>query len=90
MYTIELPDEGTFGFLLPPSQVPHVGKETFAGLTAYAKALSKLYNSSSVQRGDDLLELNDAQKNVQLTEIVTIDDNEASSAAPVLVQVDAA
>jgi hypothetical protein len=59
VYTIELPDEGTFGFLLPPSQIAYVGKETFAGLTAYAKELMPKNHllslvSSSVQRGDDL------------------------------------
>jgi hypothetical protein len=40
-YTIELPDEGTFGFLLPASRIPSVGKETFAGLVAYSKELAK-------------------------------------------------
>ena len=38
-YTIELPDTGRHGFLLPASRIESVGKEAFAGIEAMVKEL---------------------------------------------------
>lgn len=40
-YTVELPDEGIFGFLLPSRLIPKTCQETFAGLKAFARGLAK-------------------------------------------------
>jgi hypothetical protein len=39
VYTIELRDQGRYGFLLPESQITESGVETFAGLAAAAKEI---------------------------------------------------
>jgi len=36
-YTVELRDQGQYGFLLPPNQILPSGKETFAGIVALAQ-----------------------------------------------------
>ena len=36
VYTIELRDEGQFGFLLPPAQIEPTVIETWAGMKAFA------------------------------------------------------
>ncbi|PNF25142.1 Carboxypeptidase B [Cryptotermes secundus] len=38
-YTVELRDDGTYGFLLPASQIVATGKETFAAIKAVARAI---------------------------------------------------
>ena len=38
-YTIELPDTGRFGFLLPASRIEAVGKEAFVGIQAMVREL---------------------------------------------------
>lgn len=38
-YTIELRDTGTYGFVLPASQIQATGEETWAGLLAILKLL---------------------------------------------------
>jgi hypothetical protein len=38
-YTVELRDDGTYGFLLPASQIVATGKETFAAIKAIARAI---------------------------------------------------
>lgn len=42
-YTIELRDKGSYGFLLPPSQIMPTGKETFAAVKTIAKTIIKEY-----------------------------------------------
>ena len=46
-YTIELPDTGRFGFLLPASRIESVGKEAFVGIEAMVR---ELVRSSGVVR----------------------------------------
>ena len=38
-YTVELRDDGTYGFLLPASQIVPTGRETFAAIKAIARAI---------------------------------------------------
>lgn len=38
-FTIELPDTGNFGFLLPPREIVPVGQETVAGIAAMVEAI---------------------------------------------------
>jgi hypothetical protein len=38
-YTVELRDDGTYGFLLPASQIVATGKETFAAIKAITRAV---------------------------------------------------
>lgn len=38
-YTVELPDRGRYGFLLPASMVVPTGKETFAAVKELAQAI---------------------------------------------------
>lgn len=38
-YTIELPDSGRYGFLLPPSEILPVGQETVLGISAMIESL---------------------------------------------------
>ncbi|PAA94784.1 hypothetical protein BOX15_Mlig026911g1 [Macrostomum lignano] len=38
-YTLELPDTGRYGFVLPPAQIVSVGRETLAGLAAFLRAV---------------------------------------------------
>ena len=38
-YTIELPDTGRFGFLLPASRIEAVGREAFSGIQAMVREL---------------------------------------------------
>ncbi|KAJ8893921.1 hypothetical protein PR048_006522 [Dryococelus australis] len=38
-YTIELPDKGHHGFMLPASRIIPTGKETFAAIKTIAKAI---------------------------------------------------
>ncbi|KAJ9586558.1 hypothetical protein L9F63_028399, partial [Diploptera punctata] len=38
-YTVELRDDGTYGFLLPASEIVPTGRETFAAIKAIAKAI---------------------------------------------------
>ena len=38
-YTIELPDTGRHGFVLPANRIESVGKEAFAGLEAMVQEL---------------------------------------------------
>ncbi|GAB1598223.1 carboxypeptidase B-like [Argonauta hians] len=40
-YTVELRDEGRYGFLLPRKLIPKTCEETFVGLKAFAQGLSK-------------------------------------------------
>lgn len=40
-YTIELPDNGRYGFLLPPSEILPVGQETVIGLSAMIRSFFK-------------------------------------------------
>lgn len=35
VYTLELRDEGDYGFLLPPEQILPTGEETWAGIKAF-------------------------------------------------------
>jgi hypothetical protein len=38
-YTVELPDTGSYGFLLPSSRIEKVGRETHAGFIAMLQQL---------------------------------------------------
>lgn len=38
-FSVELRDEGRYGFLLPPEQIIPTGEETFEGLKALVKAM---------------------------------------------------
>ena len=38
-YTVELPDTGNYGFLLPASRIEGVGRETHAGVVAMLQKL---------------------------------------------------
>ena len=38
-YTVELPDTGRHGFLLPANKIESVGREAFAGLEAMVREL---------------------------------------------------
>ena len=38
-YTVELPDTGSYGFLLPSNRIESVGKETHAGFLAMFRKL---------------------------------------------------
>ena len=38
-YTVELPDTGSYGFLLPSSRIEKVGRETTAGFIAMFRKL---------------------------------------------------
>lgn len=40
-YTVELPDDGLYGFLLPSRLIPKTSEETFVGLKAFTKGLAK-------------------------------------------------
>lgn len=39
VYTMELPDKGQYGFLLPPNKIIQVGEETWIGIKTLAKAI---------------------------------------------------
>ncbi len=41
VYTIELRDEGQYGFLLPPDQILPTVEETWAGLKAFLLHITK-------------------------------------------------
>ncbi|CAB3376148.1 Hypothetical predicted protein [Cloeon dipterum] len=45
-YTVELPDKGDSGFLLPASEITPTGKETFAGIKAMTQAYVEQYHPS--------------------------------------------
>lgn len=47
VYTIELPDKGWRGFILPSSEIVPVGIETQAGIRAMIDKMSQLQNNSS-------------------------------------------
>lgn len=41
-YTIELPDKGVYGFLLPAEKIVPTGKEIFTGIRSVAKSILKI------------------------------------------------
>jgi len=41
-YTIELPDKGMYGFLLPAEKIVPTGKEIFTGIKSIAKSILKI------------------------------------------------
>ncbi|XP_050426299.1 carboxypeptidase B-like isoform X2 [Adelges cooleyi] len=43
-YTIELPDTGLYGFLLPAEKIVPTGKEIFTGIKSIAKSIIKINN----------------------------------------------
>ncbi|CAG0918943.1 unnamed protein product [Notodromas monacha] len=90
-YTIELPDQGTHGFLLPPSEIPNVGKETFAGIVAYAAELAKTLNLSQKQRGGEdetSKDKKDAVNSVLPAEVIKIGVEVASTTLASVAQVE--
>ncbi|XP_068082032.1 carboxypeptidase B-like [Anabrus simplex] len=44
-YTIELPDKGNYGFVLPANQIEPVGEETWAAIKAIAQQFSQMTHS---------------------------------------------
>ena len=44
VYTIELRDEGQFGFLLPPEQIADTVEETWIGMKAFANHILQAKN----------------------------------------------
>ena len=46
-FTVELPDRGYYGFLLPASSIKAVGEEVTAGLTAAVLEMARLEGHSS-------------------------------------------
>lgn len=47
-YTVELPDRGLNGFLLPANEIIPVGKETFAGIKALAREYVEVHMAKPV------------------------------------------
>lgn len=41
-YTIELPDKGVYGFLLPAEKIVPTGRELFTGIKSIAKSIVKI------------------------------------------------
>lgn len=46
VYTIELRDEGSYGFLLPPDQILETGEETWEGVKAMMAAIRNIEHVS--------------------------------------------
>jgi len=46
-YTIELPDKGIYGFLLPADKIVQTGREIFTGIKSIAKSIVKIYNTKN-------------------------------------------
>ena len=42
VFTLELPDKGVFGFLLPPNQIVPTGRSIFHGIRAMAAEISQM------------------------------------------------
>lgn len=42
-YTIELPDKGIYGFLLPAEKIAPTGKEILTGIRSIAKSIVKIH-----------------------------------------------
>ncbi|XP_059476844.1 carboxypeptidase A2-like [Neocloeon triangulifer] len=47
-YTVELPDKGLSGFLLPASEIISTGKETFAGIKAMARGYLEEHHPNAI------------------------------------------
>lgn len=41
-YTIELPDKGVYGFLLPADKIVSTGREIFTGIKSLVKSIMKI------------------------------------------------
>lgn len=52
-YTIELPDRGIYGFLLPADKIVPTGKELFTGVKSIVKSIVKI-NSAMTNKTNDI------------------------------------
>ena len=43
-FTVELPDTGSYGFILPPSQIKTVGEELWAATAVVSQNLGLFFN----------------------------------------------
>lgn len=46
-YTIELPDKGVYGFLLPAEKIIPTGREIFTGIRSVARSILKIHRTKS-------------------------------------------
>lgn len=52
-YTIELPDKGIYGFLLPADKIVPTGKELFTGVKSIVKSIVKI-NGAMTNKTNDI------------------------------------